>query len=120
MHVDLLWMYLTPYITEEDQENWGLNNSTHGNPDNPRYDPYFFVERKKRICMDVMDRAGFLWSRSVVDAETTDLNEGDFLEDVGSPRPKMPTKMVENVDEGYDTGEWEEYASDDIQLADPP
>lgn len=118
MHVDLLWMYLTPYITEEDQENWEMNNATYGNPDNPRHDPYFFVERKKRICMDVMDRAGFLWSRSVVDAESTDLDEGNFMEDIGSPRPQLPSKMVENADEGYDTGEWEEYVTDDIEVVD--
>ena len=105
MHIDLLWMFLTPYITHEDEENWNLNYEIHeGNPE--RYDKYYFIERKKRICMNVMDRAGFLWSRSVVDADETEMDDGRFIEDVGSPRPKLPAKIV-------DTGE-DVYVGDDV------
>lgn len=120
MHVDLLWMYLTPYITFEDQENWETNNDIYGNQGSGRYDPYFFVERKKRICMDVMDRAGFLWSRSVVDVEEVMLDEGSFIEDIGSPRPRQPARIVDNKDEIFTEDGWEEYGSDDIELTDNP
>jgi len=100
MHADLLWMYLTPYITHEDSENWDANHELHAS--NPmKYDKYYFIERKKRICMVVMDRAGFLWSRSVVDADETGLDDGRFLEDVGSPRPNTPAKIVDRGEDVY-------------------
>lgn len=120
MHVDLLWMYLTPYITHEDQQNWENNNEIYGNPGSSKYDPYFFVERKKRISMDVMDRAGFLWSRSVVDAEPVEMDEGRFMENIGSPRPKLPSKIVENEESEYeefnDYEETDGYSADDVEM----
>ena len=116
MHTDLLWMYLSPYITHEDKDNWELNYQMHeSNPQ--RYDRYFFIERKKRICMQVMDRAGFLWSRSVVDADIYELEEGRFIEDVGSPRPKLPAKIVEDGEDYY-SDEDEEYTMDDVTFMD--
>lgn len=99
MHLDLLWMYLTPYITHEDLENWSLNYELHEN-DPMRYDRYYFVERKKRICMTVMDRAGFLWSRSAADADESNLEEGRFLEDI-TPRPELPPKTTDDGDDIY-------------------
>lgn len=99
MHIDLLWMYLTPYITHEDMENWSLNYKLHES-DSMRYDKYYFIERKKRICMTVMDRAGFLWSRSATDADETRLDDGRYLEDI-THRPELPPKGAED-DDGYD------------------
>lgn len=99
MHLDLLWMYLTPYITQEDLENWGLNYELHES-DPMRYDRYYFIERKKRICMTVMDRAGFLWSRSAADADELELEEGRFLEDI-THRPELPPKRVDHGDDIY-------------------
>jgi len=117
MHTDLLWMYLSPYITNEDKDNWELNYRLHET--NPtRYDRYFFIERKKRICMVVMDRAGFLWNRSVVDADISELEDGRFIEDVGSPRPKLPAKIVEDGEDYYidDDDKSNDYTQDDIIL----
>lgn len=94
MHIDLLWMYLSPYITFEDMENWDTNYELH-EKDPMRYDKYYFIEKKKRICMDVMDRAGFLWSRAVVDVDETELDDGRFIEDVGSPRPRLPANIMD-------------------------
>jgi len=115
MHIDVLWMYLSPYITFEDKENWEINYQLRDkNPE--KYDQYFFIERKKRICMQVMDRAGFLWSRSVVDADITEIDDGRFIEDVGSPRPRLSAKMVEEGEDYYSEESTDEtaYTEDDI------
>jgi hypothetical protein len=109
MHVDVLWMFLTPYIVHEDMEEWETNFNTHeGNP--AKYDRYYFIECKKRICMKVMDRAGFLWSRSVVDAEDVEMDEGRFLEDVGVSRVKMLMSATGNGggDDSYDVFDYQD------------
>lgn len=93
MHIDLLWMYLSPYVTHEDLENWSLNYELY-EKDPMRYDRYYFIERKKRICITVMDRAGFLWSRSASDADETKLEEGRYLEDITST-PRLPPKIMD-------------------------
>ena len=108
MHVDLLWMFLTPYITHEDLENWTSNYDLHeSNPG--RYDKYYFIERKKRICMSVLDRAGFLWSRSVVDADEMELAEGRAIEDVGAPSPRIPAKIASGGEDTYNGDDELEY-----------
>lgn len=119
MHLDLLWMYLTPYITDEDMENWSLNYELH--EDDPmRYDRYYFIERKKRICMTVMDRAGFLWSRSAADADETELEDGRFLEDI-TPTPRLPPKsdlekdIYTEDDDNYDFFEHSEPDSTEME-----
>lgn len=115
MHVDLLWMFLTPYVTQEDMENWNMNFELHGsNPE--RYDRYYFIERKKRICMTVMDRAGFLWSRSVVDADDDDMDDGRVLEEVGHPRPRLTASNV--GDKAVLSGDDEKYDYFDYPVLD--
>ena len=43
MHIDLLWMYLSPYITHEDSVNWEGNFEAHyANP--IKYDRYYYLK----------------------------------------------------------------------------
>lgn len=79
IHMDALWMMLSPYITEEDNFKWESNNNTFGNPKSPKYHHYMWNIEKERIIVGVMDRADFLWKTTVVDApEEFVNNEGDI------------------------------------------
>ena len=68
IHIDAMWCWISPYITEEDYIRWQNNNDTFGNPNSDKYHPYMHFQTKIRICVIVMKRADFLWRTSVVDA----------------------------------------------------
>jgi hypothetical protein len=66
-HIDTLWSMLSPYVTEEDYNEWESNNKTYGNHDSWMYHPYIWSINKIRICVTCMDRADFLWRTGTVD-----------------------------------------------------
>jgi len=60
-HIDALWGILSPYITYEDYELWIQNNMKNSG------NPYIWNIEKVRICMNVMERADFLWQTGITD-----------------------------------------------------
>ncbi len=67
IHVDALWNFLSPYITEEDYDNWMENNKVYGDEESDEHDVYRWNMEKLKIIMAVMERAGFLMEEGVID-----------------------------------------------------
>lgn len=76
VHMDVLWAFLSPYITEEDFYEWKANNEKIQT--DPLYHDYLWNIMKIRICMKVLERADFLWQTGVTD-EPEEFIDGDKI-----------------------------------------
>lgn len=59
MHIDGLWSFLAPYITEEDFYEWDTNNEELAESH-----PYFWNIEKQKIIMGVLDKNDFLMEKA--------------------------------------------------------
>ena len=60
-HIDALWGILSPYVTYEDYELWVGNNMRN------KTNPYQWNIEEVKICMDIMERADFLFQTGITD-----------------------------------------------------
>lgn len=72
-HIDIMWGMLSPYVTEQDFSNWDANNKKYGTDDSMAY--RWNIE-KVRICMEVLDRAEFLWETGMTDEPESFVKDG--------------------------------------------
>jgi hypothetical protein len=79
VHYDIFWAILSPYVTHEDYVLWQENNNK-----NQGKNDYVWNIEKVKICMDVLDRADFLWQTGVTDEPEEEATEDYNIEFRGS------------------------------------